>query len=80
MADDTLFSGIHDSSSTRNELHDDLVKINNWAYHYKTNFDQDSNKQAQEAIFNRKTKKINYLLKLLLKTLQVELHLKNILV
>ena len=60
MADDTLFSGIHDSGSTRNELNDDLVKINTWAYHYKMNFYQDSNKQAQEAIFNKKTKKINY--------------------
>ena len=29
FADDTLFSVIHDSSSTKNELNDDLVKINN---------------------------------------------------
>ena len=32
FADDTsLFSVIHDSSTTRNELNDDLVKINNLA-------------------------------------------------
>ena len=35
FADDTLFSVIHDSSSTKNELNDDLVKINNWAYRWK---------------------------------------------
>ena len=28
FADDTLFSRNHDISSTRNELYDDLVKIN----------------------------------------------------
>ena len=38
FADDTLFSVIHDSSSTKNELNDDLVKINNWAYRWKTRF------------------------------------------
>ena len=33
FADDTsLFSVIQDSSTTKNELNDDLVKINDWAY------------------------------------------------
>ena len=31
----SLFSVIHDSSITRNELNDDLVKINNWAMNRK---------------------------------------------
>ena len=31
----SLFSVIHDSSITRNELNDDLVKINNWAINRK---------------------------------------------
>ena len=61
FVDDTsLFSVIHDSSTTRNELNDDLVKINNWAYQWKMSFNPDPNKQAQEVIFSRKTKKINH--------------------
>ena len=60
FADDTsLFSVIHDSSTTRNDLNDDLVKINYWAYHWKMSFNPDPNKQAQEVIFSRNTKKIN---------------------
>ena len=61
FADDTsLFSIIHDSSTTRNELNDDLVKINNGANQWKMSFNPDPNKQAQEVIFSRKTKKINH--------------------
>ena len=38
FADDTsLFSVIHDST-TRNELNDDLLKINNWAYQWSMSF------------------------------------------
>ena len=45
FGDDTsLFSVIHDSSTTRNELNDDLVKINNWAYQWKMSFNPDPNK------------------------------------
>ena len=40
----SLFSVIHDSSTTRNELNDDLVKRNNWAYQWKTSFNPDSKK------------------------------------
>ena len=58
FADDTsLFSVIHDSSTTRNELNDDLVKINNWAYQWKMSFNPDPKKQAQEGIFCKKKKK-----------------------
>ena len=60
FADDTpLFSVIHDSSTTRNGLNDDLVKINNWAYLWKMSFNPDPNKPAQEVIFSRKTNRIN---------------------
>ena len=39
FADDTsLFSVIHVSSTTRNKLNDDLVKISNWAYQWKMSF------------------------------------------
>ena len=60
FANNTLFSVIHDSSTTRNELNDDLVKINNWAYQWKMSFNPDPNKQAQEVISVRKTRKINH--------------------
>ena len=61
FADDTtLFFVIRDSSTTRNCLNNDLVKINNWAYLWKMSFNPDSNKLAQVVIFSRKTKKINH--------------------
>ena len=44
IPDDTLFSVIHDSSTTGNELNDDLVKINVWAYQWKMSFNPDPNK------------------------------------
>ena len=44
----------------RNELNEDLVKINNLAFQWKMSFNPDPNKQAQEVIFSRKTKKINH--------------------
>ena len=47
FADNTLlFSVIHDSSTTRNELNDDFVKINNWVYQWKMSFNR--TKQAQK--------------------------------
>ena len=61
FADDTiLYSVIHDSSTTRNKINDDLVKTNNWPYQWKKLFDPDTNKQAQEVIFSGKTEKINH--------------------
>ena len=56
----SLFSVIHDSSTTSNELNDDLVKINNWAYQWKLSFNADPKKKAQEVIFSRETKKLNH--------------------
>ena len=61
FADNTkLFSVIHDSSTTRNELNDNLVKISKWEYQWKMSFNPYPKTQAQEVIFSRKTKKINY--------------------
>ena len=51
----SLFFITHDSSTTRNESNDDLVKTNNWVYQWKASFNPDPNKQAQEVIFSRKT-------------------------
>ena len=58
--DTSLFFVIYDSSTTINELNEDLVKINNWAYQWKMSLDPDPSKQAQEVIFSRETKKINH--------------------
>ena len=61
FADDiSLFFVIHDSTTMRNELNDDLVKISNWAYQWKMNFNTDPNKQPEEVIFSRKTMKLNH--------------------
>ena len=56
FADDTsLFSIVHDVNVSANDLNHDLKKINDWAYHWKMNFNPDASKQAQEIIFSRKT-------------------------
>ena len=44
----------------RNELNYDLVKISNWASQWKMSFNPDPNKQTQEVIFSRKTRKLNH--------------------
>ena len=58
FANDTaLFSVVHNANTIAKELNNDLVKINRWAYQWKMSFNSDPSKQAQEAIFSRKTKK-----------------------
>ena len=57
FADDTsLFSVVHNANTTAKELNNDSVKINKWVYQWKMSFNPDPSKQAQEVIFNRKTK------------------------
>ena len=59
FADDTsLFSVIHDSQTSANVLNKDLEMIYKWAFQWKMNFNPDPTKQAQEVIFNHKTKKL----------------------
>ena len=59
FADDkSLFSVIRDVDTFANESNNDLYQINKWAFQWKMYFNLDTNKQAQEIIFNRKTKKI----------------------
>ena len=59
FSDDTsLFSVVHDTQTSANDLSKDLKIINNWAFQWKMNFDPDSNKQAHENIFSRKAKEI----------------------
>ena len=58
FADDiSLFSVIHDTQTSANNLNKDLERISNWATQLKMNFNPDSTKQAQEVIFSRKVKK-----------------------
>ena len=54
--DSSLFSVIHDSSTSALELNNDLAKINKWAIQWKMSFNPDPKKQAQEVIFSRKSK------------------------
>ena len=46
FADDTsLFSVVHDISTSASDLHGDLEKLVNWAFKWKMNFNPDPNKQ-----------------------------------
>ena len=49
FADDTsIFSVINDPIVSYHNFNSDLLKINNWAYHWKMSFNPDPNKQAAE--------------------------------
>ena len=59
FADDTsLFSVVHDTQTSANDLNKDLELINNWAFQWKMNFNADPPKQGHEVIFSRKAKEI----------------------
>ena len=61
FADDTsLFSVLHDTQTSANDLNKDLKIINNYAFQWKLNFNPDPTKQAHKVIFSSKTKKIYY--------------------
>ena len=56
FADDTSpISKVLDVNKSVIELNDDLEKINQWPYQLKMQFNPDLNKQANEAIFFRKS-------------------------
>ena len=58
FADDTsLFSVVHDTQTSANDLNKDLEIINNWAFQWKMNFNPDPAKQAHEIIFSCKARK-----------------------
>ena len=60
FADDTsLFSKVYDIHKSASKLNSDLEKISYWAYQSKMQFNPDSNKQANEVIFSRKTSSNN---------------------
>ena len=61
FADDTsLFSVVHDKNTSAKELNNDLWKISNWAYQWKTSFNPNLLKQTQEVIFSCKITKTNH--------------------
>ena len=51
FADDTsLFSVVHDISTSASDINNDLTLISNWAFQWKMSFNPDPSKQAQEMI------------------------------
>ena len=59
FVDDTmLFSIVHDSQTSANELNHDLLAIQKWAYQWKMEFNPDPSKQATELLFSCKKNKI----------------------
>ena len=61
FADDTsLCSAIYDPNHSAKVLNDDLNKISEWAYKWKTLFNPDLTKQGQEVIFARKNIKTDH--------------------
>ena len=57
FADDTsLFSIVYNKHDSAAQFNNDLTKIKNWAYKWKTSFHHDPSKQVQDKIFSRKLK------------------------
>ena len=79
FADDTsLFSKVLDVNKSVIELHADLEKINQWAYQWKTQFNPDLNKQANQVLFSRKSISHNLSPSNLMKELLPSVIIKNI--
>ena len=53
-----MFSVVHDTQTSANDVNKDLKITNNWAFKWKMNFNPDPTKQAHEVIFSHKTKEI----------------------
>ena len=47
-----VFSVVNDINISANDLNKDLQKISEWAYKWKTSFNPDLNKPAQEVAFS----------------------------
>ena len=58
FADDTfsLFSVVHDTDTSANDLYHDLEKISEWSFQWKMKFNPDPTKEAQVVIFSKKKK------------------------
>ena len=61
FADDTsLFSVVHDSTTSSCDLNYDLNRVREWAFQWKMSFNPEPSKQAQEVIFMLKLQKKDY--------------------
>ena len=63
FADETsLFSVVHDISTSASDINNDLTLISNWAFQWKMSFNPSkrTRKQAQETIFSRKKMKSSH--------------------
>ena len=58
--DTSLFYVVHDIHSSANDLNKDLKTIIEWAFQWKMSSNLDPNKQAQEAIFTRKSNNMRH--------------------
>ena len=56
--DTSLFSVVHDTQASANDLNKDLETINNCFFQWNMNFNLDPTTQAQEVIFSFKVKEI----------------------
>ena len=55
FADDTsLFSAVHDITTSSCDLNYDLIRVREWTFQWKMRFNPELSKQAQEVIFTRK--------------------------
>ena len=59
LGDDTsLFSVVHDISTSASDINNDLTLISNWDFQWKMSFNPDPGKQAQKIIFSRKKNEV----------------------
>ena len=56
----SLFYTVNNPLLSPEIINNSLIKISEWTYQQKMSFDPDPTKQAQDVIFSRKSKKIEY--------------------
>ena len=62
FADDTsLFAHVFNEDTSQDELNNDLLRVSDWAFQWKMQFNPDPNKQAQEVVFSKKAESNNSL-------------------
>ena len=55
-----MFSVVHETPTSANDVSKDLEIINNWAFQWERKFIEDPTKQAHEVSFSWKAKQIYY--------------------
>ena len=55
----SLFSVVHDISTSAGDVNNDLTLISNWGFQWKMSFKPDPSKQAQQIIFSRKKDEVS---------------------